>query len=296
MFDALDYRTHLERWFAAKRALNPSYTVSRFARRAQCSQTHVEAVIRKNRDLHAPQVQGFARAMGLNDEESAFWAARVAADQATSASQKAQLLQRLAGFARFHNAQPLLGAALQCASSALHIATFEMGFAGDFQASPEWVSQALGVPEPSAAIALQDLAACRLLQQDKRGRWRPSVAVMSQAMAEAEPVRILTEEQGLEVAQAALVGDARSRHASALFGALPANALPRLREESLGIRRELDELASALQTRALQGDRPPERVYIVQTQLLPVSEQVDLPPVSTKERRASLRLPRGGIS
>lgn len=275
VFDFLDHRAFVSAWVAQKVQLAPGYTIGRFARRVGCTVGHVRNVLSGQRDLLAPHVEGFCKALQLEGDDAAFFTRLTRYQQATSVWERAQLLRELAGALVFRRAAVPDGAAFLCWTKLPNAAIYEAAFSPAFRADPVWLADVFGIPEAIAAESLSGLQAVGLLVPDATGRLRPLHPTLATPVDVAGPLVVPFLDRSLEAAQRALAGPASDRAYVAVMGPVPTAQIPALRDIVLGFQHRLHQRLTALQAAATDGSGPGvDTVYLAQMQFVPVEAGV----------------------
>lgn len=278
VYGYLDFRMFLNDWLVAKQANTPGYTLSRFARKAACSYSHVRNVYAGERKLLPPQLEGFIAALKLSAEESEFFTLLVRYQQSPSLLERAQLLQIISGTLRFRDARPLEGEGFLCLARLSYAAVYELAFSPDFRPDAAWVATTLNLPESEAASALRDLLAVGMLVTDAENVVRPAHAVLKTAPELKEIAWVMYYENGLDAATAALDQPRPDQHFYAATAAVPSSLVDELRDRTEAFQRRTGTLLAELQSQASREGAENHTVYQVQVQLLPVTQVI--PPES----------------
>lgn len=276
-----DYRVYLNQWMAARQRQISGYTVARFARLAGCSPSHVRNVLAGDRDLKAPYVEGFARALRLTAEDAEFFTLLVRYSQAATVLERAHLLQQIAGTLRFQRAHPLDGVQFLYLARLSHVAVYELSLLPEFHDDPAWIASVLSLPEAEAAAAVADLKAVALLLPDPRGTPRAAYPFNATPAEVASPAMALFHDRGMELAETGASGPAEDRHYLAAVGGVASSLVPELRAAVDRFHRRIDHLMAELQAPApAEGPADPGRpapdvIYLMQVQLVPVTRVLD---------------------
>lgn len=278
VYQYLDYRLFLQQWLEAKQKATPGYTLSRFARKADCSYSHARNVLHKERDLHPPQLDGFIAALRLSNEEAEFFTLLVRYQQSESLLERAQTLQAITGSQRCREARPeqtegfLALARLSCS------AVYELAFSPDFLESPTWIADQLGVSVQEAESALNDLIAVKLLIAEPGERLQPAHPVLRADPKVRFSAMQVLQAAGIEAAEPALLGPGDTNHFYGVAGAIPSSAVPKLRASANQLYNHLgaviDGARSKLGEAGPNSPDLPGDVYQVQIQVFPVAKPV----------------------
>jgi uncharacterized protein (TIGR02147 family) len=262
----LDYRQFLRDWFDAKKAVNPRYSHRLFARRAeQRSPSMLLFVMEGKRNLKPRTVQLFASAMGLNEEESAFFSQLVAMDQAELPADRAVALTEVMKTTRFREARRLESHALSYFKHWYFPAIHELAYRADFRADPEWIAQTLcpSIEVDQAREALLRLMELGLLADDDTGTPRPTDAAVV-TPHEVLDVAVNAYHDGmLERAREAIGAfEQDERHILGVTTAIPESLVPEIKEQLNQIQRTLLSACEVL---------PKERVYQISIAFFPLT-------------------------
>jgi uncharacterized protein (TIGR02147 family) len=270
----LDYRVYLREWFAARKAANPRFSHRAFVRRAgRASPSALLHVMEGKRDLSAQGVADFSRALGLRSEEAGFFAALVDLGQATHPDERARAWDRVSATRRFREARRLEGDGMEYLSAWYYPAVRELSLCDGFRAEPEWIAGHLRpkVTPAQARKALDLLLSMGLLERREDG----SVIATQASVVTPHEVAGLAAfnfhkamcERGLHALSDFPYPE---RHYCAVTVAIPADLLPRLKQELDAFQERLLDLCD--------GDtRPKDRVFQANLQLFPLTTPVDAP-------------------
>lgn len=272
----LDFRKFLSEWLEAKQAITPGYTLSRFARKAECSYSHVRNVFAGERKLLPPQLDGFIHALRLNPEDAEFFTILVRYQQSPSLLERAQLLQIISGTRKVREARPLEGEVFRYLSRLSYAALYELSFSPEFQEDPQWIATVLGIAPVEAQEALRDLIAVGLLIVSPEGTLRPKNAVLKTPPGLQDAALFTVHDKGLEAAEEAIDGPSVDRHFYAAVSAVPHTLTGSLRQAVVAFHDRTNALLAEFQAEsaAAAADVSHRSVYQVQVQLVPVSAVV----------------------
>ncbi len=235
LYAYVDYRAFLRDWFKARKAANPRFSHRAFARRAgQRSPSLLLHVIEGKRNLTASTCEAFARAVGLVDDEYAYFAALVDYDQASTADERGRAWERISATRRYRDAARLQDQHLAFLSAWHHAAIHELAACGGLVADAAHVAarlrHAVPVAEVRASLAL--LQSLGMLVADADGRLRPASATLVTPHEGVADAARHFHTGAIERAVAELGRlDAEQRHFGAVTAAVPASLLPRLKRE-----------------------------------------------------------------
>ncbi len=267
VFQYLSFRVYLQDWFAAQKAVDSRFSHRLFARRAGVqSPSLFNEIASGKRNLTATNRDGFINALGLNREESTFFADLVELDQARNEDDKNAAWERVAASRRFRSARPIEGGMFAYLSNWYYPATRELALREDFVADPDWVACRLRpqITKSQARDALRTLLALGMLEETKDG-----VRPVDVSLATANEVAGLAlhnyHRQMLQRAQDSIVGTlAPERHLLGVTVAVPTTLIPKLKAELDSVQERLLHLCDEHSAKA-------ERVYQLQLCLFPLS-------------------------
>jgi len=148
VFEFTDYRTFLNAFYAAKRAANPAYSMSAFARRAGLganSRGYLKLIIEGKRNLTAHTLRRFTDALGLGAKASLYFENLVYFNQAKTPQDRDYYFQRLtlaAGAERSSQFELLQSQYLYYSNWYLVPVRELVGLDG-FREDPEWIASSL---------------------------------------------------------------------------------------------------------------------------------------------------------
>jgi uncharacterized protein (TIGR02147 family) len=267
----LSYRRYLDDWYAARKKADGRFSHRLFMRKAGASSPSLfNEVVSGKRNLSAPMVDGFVKALGLSGSAGPFFRDLVTLEQAPTEAERNAAWARIAAHRRFRSARSIEGAAFAYLSSWYIPATRELAARADFRPEPEWIARTL---EPRIALgqareALDVLLALGLLVQ-RDDRWVPA----DTTVATAHQVQGLAvhnyHRQMLDRAVGSIEGSRSSeRHLIGVTVAVPEALIPMLKHE-------LDRFLEHLMHRCDEHVDRAERVYGVELCLFPLSRSLE---------------------
>ncbi len=271
LFTYLDYRAFLRDWFEVAKIHDPKLSHRGFVRAAGMSSPSVLTnVLKGKRNLSADSTEGFARAMVLDDEEREFFRALVTLDQATTDDERNEALAIISAERRFRSARRLEGEAFRFLSHWYLPAIHQLATRPDFQADPAWIAGHLR-PEISVAEAedaLESLQTLGLLAPDPNGVMRS----VDQSIVTAREIAHLAacnyHRQMTQRAYDSVAGFApEDRHLLGVTIAVPDALVGRLKAELNRLQARMLDLADG-------AEAPPDRVFQVNLQLVPLSDSL----------------------
>ena len=267
IYGTLDYRAWLRDWFDAKKAQNPRFSHRAFVRRTgQKSPSLLADVIGGRRNLTPAGIDGFVKALGLTGLRESFFRELVQLDQAKTADERAEALERITATRHFRKAQRLEGASLRFLSHWSYPAVHELAGCSAFRDDPAWIASQVrpAITEPQAREALEVLETLELLVRDAQGVLRQGPGTLTTPHQAASAVSFLYH-RGMNARAEEALGafPAKERHFCGVTVSIPESMMPRLKAE-----------IDAFQERmlALCDDAPDaERVVQLYLQLFPLS-------------------------
>jgi uncharacterized protein (TIGR02147 family) len=218
------------------------------------------------RNLSQQMVERFAKALGLDQDDSMYFARLVQFNQASSSAERSKLYAKLTGFRRYRKARPLDAAHAEYHSTWYLPAVRELAARREFREDPEWIAKTLwpSVTPIEAARALETLLSLGLLVRDDDGRIVQGDALVSTG-PEARSVHVASYHRTmLERAEQSIDNVPSSeRDISSLTLCVGVDGLSRLKSRIQRFRRELLELSTE--------DPHPKQVVQVNLQLFPLS-------------------------
>ncbi len=246
VFAYLDYRAFLRDWFAAKKERMPRYSHRLFSRRAdQRSPSFLADLIRGRRNLTDEALPAVCTALGLGEEDAAYFAALVHLDQAGTAREKNAAWARLRATRHFREARHLDGQGFRYLSHWYIPAIRELAAMPGFRADPAWLARALRpeISEDEAARALACLFDLGMLVESAPGVWEPR-EVRVTTPPEVARLAVQNYHEGMLALAATAIErvPARERHFLAVTAHVPAGLLPTLKSELNAMQARLLEL------------------------------------------------------
>lgn len=265
-FAYTDFRIFVNDWIAAKIASHPDYNVSRFARAAGCSHSHVRGVLSENRSLNPPHVDGFLKALKLPVPQGEFFCTLVRYAQAMDCFERASLLKQMVGRLVFHKAPIPQGLAYVVIMDLRHMAIYEAANSSYFQDDPHWVARMMKILPEEAAESLAALKGAGLLVKGMDGRVRPAKPEYAVPPGMVAPMVTRLQDDAICLARREVYGRTEDRRFFVVTGPTADEDLPSLRMLVTDLIARVDGLVS-------QAPRSNDSVvYTVQVQLLPGAE------------------------
>lgn len=265
----LDHRRFLSDWFAAKKLANPRFSHRMFARLAgQRSPSLLHHVIRGERNLTPTTTRAFARAMKLGPAQTRFFGHLVDFDQAPDREARNAVWEKLASTRRFREAHRVEGAGFAYLSCWYYPAIRELAQRPDFDADPDWVAATLRprITRSEARRAIEALKTLGLLVERQGDVVQAEASVVTPHEVAGLAVHNYHHEMLARATEAITAFDPEERHLGGLTLAVPDELVPQLKEEVQGFLERLLHLCDA-------AEAPSDRVYQVNVQLFPLSDQ-----------------------
>lgn len=267
VYEYLDFRRYLGDWFASKKQRNPKFSYRMFARMAgQKSPSLLHHVVRGDRNLTAATTEAFVRAMKLSVPDAAFFGLLVQLGQATTDTERNDAWERIAATRRFREARLVEGAGFAYLSHWYYPAIRELAHRDDFRADPAWIASTLRprITAAKATRALRELMAMRLLVEHE-GRVRPAEASVV-TPHEVAGLAVHNYHAGMlaRAREAIDAFDPEERHFGGLTVAVPADLVPRLKEELVAFQERVLNLCDS-------ASGASDQVYQVNLHLFPLS-------------------------
>ncbi|MEM9067432.1 MAG: TIGR02147 family protein [Myxococcota bacterium] len=167
IFDYLDYRAYLRRYYAVKKSAGRGFSFRAFSRRAGLkAPNHLKRVMEGERNLSPETAAKYAEALQLTGDEAAYFVDLVTFNQARSHAERSAAYQRLTGFRGYRKAHKL-----ELAHAAYHSEWFipairEMVARPDFRPEAAWIAPRMRprITQQDASRALDVLFDLGLLE------------------------------------------------------------------------------------------------------------------------------------
>ncbi|MDB5051195.1 MAG: hypothetical protein JWO30_4266 [Fibrobacteres bacterium] len=175
LFSYLDYRKYLRDVHDALKAKDRKHSFRSFAKEAgYTSPNFLQLVIGGTRNLSPANLPGTIRALGLNKQESEFFANMVAFEQAEGFEEKNFHYQRMLRSRRFTEARPIEKGQFEYLDQWYHPAVREMLVHREFTGDPAWIADRIRprVTQPQVEKSIQLLKRLGLVKIDEAsGKW-----------------------------------------------------------------------------------------------------------------------------
>lgn len=249
LYEFTDYREYLESFFKAKKAANPTYSASAFARRAglgENSRGYLKLVINGKRNLSATTIRAFSEALALGAGESVYFENLVHFNQADRPKDRKYYFERLqASQPKKKSAQfELLESQYRYFNNWYVIAVRELVQLKDFDEQPAAIAKALRnrITTKEAAQALEDLQVLELIARDENGKFIQTSPIVALLPGCLNPFIRNFHMGMMEQARQALVEDDYSqRSASGVTLSCARSHLPEILKEIDSFRERITE-------------------------------------------------------
>jgi len=268
LFETLDYRAWLRARYAELKASNPAFSYRYFARKAGLgSPSYLKLVMDGERNLRTDTAHRFAKALGLDAQETRYFVALVAYNQAATTADRTRHYEALCRIPRFRRARGLEKQQHDYYSRWYCVVIRELVARRDFQEDSRWIAAQLRPRVSPAKVeeALRILLDLGLLARDGDGRLVQSDALVTTGRSvDALAVRRFHHDM-MALGSAALddVPKYEREVGGVTFRLSPAQ-LRRLKDRLYDLRQELLQLDGA-------DDDNPHAVYHFGFQLVPLT-------------------------
>jgi uncharacterized protein (TIGR02147 family) len=273
IYDFTNYREYLQAFFQAKKAANPAYTASAFARKAglgENSRGYLKLVIDGKRNLSPHTIRAFAEAMGLGLEDSVYFENLVHFNQAERANDRKYYFERLAASQpkQKSNHFELLESQYRYFSNWYVIAVRELVATTKFSEEPAAIAKALKnrITAKEAAQAMADLKRLELIAHDENGRWVQTTPIITVKPGFFSPFIQNFHLGMMDQARHALIEEEYSeRNASGVTLSCPREKLPDLK-------RAIDDFRAQITEKFGITEAPADSVVQVNVQLFQLTQ------------------------
>jgi uncharacterized protein (TIGR02147 family) len=269
VFEYVDYRAYLKACYEAGKARWPGFSYRYFARRAgQTSPNFLKLVIEGKRNLGKDSITAFARALDLDQEESAFFADLVGFNQATTQEEKNRQFVRIASSRNFRKAGRIEGDLFEYLSSWYIPAIRELSALKHFREEPKWIAAQIrpAISPRQAAHAMRVLLKLGLIRRLPDGtieRGEPSWTTGHEVTSFA--VVNYHREMLKQAAEAMMSVPQGERDMSSLVVAVKASTIREIKRRMHSFHEELLALCDA--------DTDPDVVYQIGMQCFPLTQR-----------------------
>jgi uncharacterized protein (TIGR02147 family) len=272
LFVYLDYRQYLRDAFEAMKAKDRKTSFRSFAKEAGfTSPNFLQLVISGTRNLSSANIPGTIRALGLNKQESEFFANMVGFEQAEGFEEKNFHYQKMLRSRRYTEAKPIEKGQYVYLEQWYNPVVREMLSHKDFTGDPAWIARriqpALTVAQVEKSIEL--LNALGMIRRDETGgKWLQAEPIIS-TPAEVESLAVANYHRSvLKLASDSIEAfSSGERDLRAATLGIPKSAYPQ-------IKRKMEELWREILALSQDGGKV-EEVYQVNLQVFPLTKAED---------------------
>ncbi|MFT4704044.1 MAG: hypothetical protein ACI81R_001740 [Bradymonadia bacterium] len=268
IFEFLDYRAYLARYYTAAKENTRSFSYRWFSRKAGYSSPNfLKLIIDGKRNLSQESVEKFSAALDHDVDESRFFADLVAFAQADTAEERDEAYARVAGSRRFRKARQIDAGYLDYLTHWYYPAIRELAARPDFRDEPAWISYQL-IPQitpEEAQQALDALLLLGLLVRDADGKLvRGDIAWTTGHEIIAFGAGAMHRQMLQRAAASIELVDRSYRNLSATTVCVSAETAADVKSQMLGFRERIIAQCDA--------DESPRVVYQLNMQLFPLSD------------------------
>lgn len=177
VYQFVNYRLFIQRFFDYKKNVNPHYSASLFARKAgfgENSRGYLKLVIDGKRNLTAHTIRAFSEAMELQGSESVYFENLVYFNQAEKERDRRYYFDRMHSACKGIHSEPLvlLKSQFSIAGQWFVLAVREIVNLKDFQEDAVWICKKLRnkITKDQAMQSIQDLLRAGMLKRNAQGR------------------------------------------------------------------------------------------------------------------------------
>lgn len=277
VWSQFDYRRFVGEWIAARQRLRPSYSYAVFARFAGCTAGHVRNVVRGERDLQPPVLEGFIRALGLTEPEADAFDLLVRFSQARTDAERGRIYALMCQHRKRHLGDEAASVFLYL-TRWTYVAVRELAFTPGFRADPDWISQAIRPPisRQEAAEALESLVTLGLLAPDAAGRLRPVDAFLRPDPRFAGLAMTRAHESALALRESLLSARRPDGLVVRRIARVPASRLPEIRALAEELHAEFDSFLREAQA-AMASESSPSHVAQMMVTAVPAFRLESMP-------------------
>jgi uncharacterized protein (TIGR02147 family) len=262
----LNYRQILLRELASRTRRNPGYSLRAFARDLGIPAPKLSQALRGIKGFSAERAQAIAQRIPLSAEESELFVDLVESEHARSKVGKLQAQERLARKSKADGFAEIDLERFQIISDWFHFAILELTDVHDFDSSPRWISQRLGVSLAETEKAIERLLDFGLLSKTKKNTLKQTQTDL--ATPSGIPSRPLREQhsQLLQKADGALEKfTVNERDFSAITLAVSTADIPKAKILIKDFRRKFNG--------EMQKAPKKDRIYCISVQFFPLDQK-----------------------
>jgi uncharacterized protein (TIGR02147 family) len=269
LFTYLDYRAYLRDAFAAMKAKDRKTSFRSFAKEAgYTSPNFLQLVTSGKRNLSSANLPGTLRALGLNKQESEFFANMVGFEQAQGFEEKNFHYQRMLRSRRYADAKPVEKGQYEYFEQWYHPAVREMLAHEGYDGNPAWIARRIhpGLTLAQVERSIELLSRLGMIARDATtGKWVQAEPLIS-TPAEVASLAVANYHRSvLKLASESIEAfepDRRDLRAATL--GIPKSAYPQ-------VKRKMEELWREILALAQSGGKV-EEVYQVNLQVFPLTK------------------------
>ena len=269
IFSYLSYRKYLSDWYQAQKDADSRFSHRLFARKAGVrSPSLFNEVVAGRRNLSQRTLEGFIKALDLNNEQAVFFSNLVQLDQARTDEEKNEAWERVAASRRFRSARSIEGGMFRYLSNWYFPATRELALRDDFTADPTWVAERLlpRITVAQARDALDTLFELGMLVGEEGRVYPAEVSVATPHEVAGLAVHNYHRDMLQRATDSIVQVDASERHLLGVTVGIPHSLVPQLKNE-------LDAMQERLLHLCDEHAGDAERVYQLSLQLIPLSQE-----------------------
>jgi len=173
VYQYLDYRRFLRDAHEVRKKSAGKYSFRYFAEKAGVgSPSYLKAVMDGKRNLTPDTARGFARALGLNKQQTRYFVALVAMNQAKTTRDRTFYFEELSSIPKFRETRQLERNQYEYYTRWYCVVIRELAARDDFREDPQWIAGQVrpAITPRQAEEALGLLQALNLLKRDEAGR------------------------------------------------------------------------------------------------------------------------------
>lgn len=268
IYDYSDFRQYLSDFYAAKKAVNPSYSHRVFAKQAGLSSpSHLLMIIKGERNLSIKTIEKFADGMRLTPKEKKYFELMVLFNQATDLQTRSKYFSEIL--------------ALKVSTKKLHklekekfdflskwyvVAVYVLVDLQNFNPDPQWIAKRLGgkITASQAKDALDNLLKLELITYDPELGYRQASGAIT-VPDDTRSVAVFNYHQSMIglAAEALSKSALEQREMNGATITIPLNKLAEIKEKIRAFRKEMNQLASSYEN--------PDEVFQLNIQLFPLT-------------------------
>jgi len=273
IFEYDDFRKYLKDFYAFKKALKENFSFRMLSRLAGFSSPNFfKLVADGKRNLSSESIQRLIKVLKLKKREAVFFETLVLFNQAKSAQEKSRYFESLQRFKSYRAAHQLQDEQMSYYSHWYIVAIRELVQCPQFQNSPEWIARALtpAISTKQAEGAMRVLESLQLIKKNKSGKFVSTDKVVATSREVHSLAVSQFHSQMMDRATEAMQNiPAHLCDLTSVTLAVEESKLESLKQRISEMRKELLARFDAEGTKR-------ERVYQMNFQLFPLSENINL--------------------